>query len=47
MEDNARLFALLNLAMADAAICAWDAKCTVSTAESTFAPPTRTAYRQV
>src|SRR5262249_42190225 len=26
MEDNARLFALLNLAMADAAICAWDAK---------------------
>jgi membrane-associated phospholipid phosphatase len=28
MEDNARLFALLNLAMADAAICAWDAKYT-------------------
>jgi hypothetical protein len=26
LEDNARLFALLNLAMADAAICAWDAK---------------------
>ena len=26
IEDNARLFALLNLAMADAAICAWDAK---------------------
>ncbi|PWU13964.1 MAG: hypothetical protein C5B50_18275 [Verrucomicrobia bacterium] len=26
VEDNARLFALLNLAMADAAICAWDAK---------------------
>jgi hypothetical protein len=26
MEQNARLFALLNLAMADAAICAWDAK---------------------
>jgi len=26
MEENARLFALLNLAMADAAICAWDAK---------------------
>ena len=24
--DNARLFALLNIAMADAAICAWDAK---------------------
>lgn len=28
MEENARLFALLNLAMADAAICAWDAKYT-------------------
>ena len=28
LEDNARLFALLNLAMADAAICAWDAKYT-------------------
>ncbi|MGI8782226.1 MAG: vanadium-dependent haloperoxidase [Acidobacteriota bacterium] len=26
MEQNARLFALLNIAMADAAICAWDAK---------------------
>jgi hypothetical protein len=26
MEENARLFALLNLAMADAAVCAWDAK---------------------
>ena len=26
LEQNARLFALLNLAMADAAICAWDAK---------------------
>src|SRR5262249_1446336 len=26
--DNARLFALLNMAMADAAICAWDAKYT-------------------
>lgn len=26
LEDNARLFALLNVAMADAAICAWDAK---------------------
>src|SRR4029450_2765856 len=26
LEENARLFALLNLAMADAAICAWDAK---------------------
>jgi hypothetical protein len=26
MRDNARLFALLNIAMADAAICAWDAK---------------------
>jgi hypothetical protein len=26
LEDNARLFALLNLAMADAAVCAWDAK---------------------
>jgi hypothetical protein len=26
LEDNARLFALLNMAMADAAICAWDAK---------------------
>ena len=25
-EQNARLFALLNIAMADAAICAWDAK---------------------
>jgi PAP2 superfamily len=28
LEDNARLFALLNIAMADAAICAWDAKYT-------------------
>jgi membrane-associated phospholipid phosphatase len=26
MEQNARLFALLNIAMADAAICAWDTK---------------------
>jgi PAP2 superfamily len=26
VEQNARMFALLNLAMADAAICAWDAK---------------------
>jgi hypothetical protein len=26
MPQNARLFALLNVAMADAAICAWDAK---------------------
>lgn len=26
VEQNARLFALLNVAMADAAICAWDAK---------------------
>ena len=26
LEQNARLFALLNLAMADAAICTWDAK---------------------
>lgn len=26
IPENARLFALLNLAMADAAICAWDAK---------------------
>jgi hypothetical protein len=26
LEQNARLFALLNAAMADAAICAWDAK---------------------
>jgi hypothetical protein len=26
MEQNARLFALMNLAVADAAICAWDAK---------------------
>jgi PAP2 superfamily len=26
LEQNARMFALLNLAMADAAICAWDAK---------------------
>jgi PAP2 superfamily len=26
MEQNARLFALLNFALADAAICAWDAK---------------------
>lgn len=26
MPENARLFALLNIAMADAAICAWDAK---------------------
>jgi hypothetical protein len=26
LEETARLFALLNLAMADAAICAWDAK---------------------
>lgn len=28
LEDNARLFALLNIALADAAICAWDAKYT-------------------
>ncbi len=28
MEQNARMFALLNVAMADAAICAWDAKYT-------------------
>ena len=28
MEENARLFALLNIAMADAVICAWDAKYT-------------------
>jgi hypothetical protein len=28
LEQNARLFALLNMAMADAAICAWDAKYT-------------------
>jgi hypothetical protein len=28
LEQNARMFALLNLAMADAAICAWDAKYT-------------------
>jgi hypothetical protein len=26
LEEDARLFALLNIAMADAAICAWDAK---------------------
>ncbi len=26
LEQNARLFALLNLALADAAVCAWDAK---------------------
>src|SRR5438874_4002732 len=26
LEENARLFALLNMAIADAAICAWDAK---------------------
>jgi hypothetical protein len=26
LEQNARLFALLNMAMADAGICAWDAK---------------------
>src|SRR5207247_6607052 len=26
LEEHARLFALLNIAMADAAICAWDAK---------------------
>jgi membrane-associated phospholipid phosphatase len=26
MEQNTRLFALMNIAMADAAICAWDAK---------------------
>jgi membrane-associated phospholipid phosphatase len=26
LQQNARLFALLNIAMADAAICAWDAK---------------------
>ena len=26
LEQNARLFALLNIAMADAAICSWDAK---------------------
>jgi hypothetical protein len=28
LEENARLFALLNIAMADAAICAWDPKYT-------------------
>jgi hypothetical protein len=28
LDENARLFALLNIAMADAAICAWDAKYT-------------------
>jgi hypothetical protein len=28
LEQNARLFALLNVALADAAICAWDAKYT-------------------
>ena len=28
LEENARLFGLLNIAMADAAICAWDAKYT-------------------
>jgi membrane-associated phospholipid phosphatase len=28
IEQNARLFALLNVAMADSAICAWDAKYT-------------------
>ena len=28
LEENARSFALLNIAMADAAICAWDAKYT-------------------
>jgi hypothetical protein len=28
LEENARLFALVNLAMADAAICSWDAKYT-------------------
>ncbi|HEY5766551.1 MAG TPA: phosphatase PAP2 family protein [Candidatus Udaeobacter sp.] len=28
LEENARLFALLNVAMADAAICSWDAKYT-------------------
>jgi PAP2 superfamily protein len=28
LEQNARLFALLNMAMADAAICSWDAKYT-------------------
>jgi PAP2 superfamily protein len=28
LEQNARLFALVNIAMADAAICAWDAKYT-------------------
>ncbi len=28
LEQNARLFALLNIAMADAAVCAWDAKYT-------------------
>ena len=30
MEENARLFALLNIAMSDAAICSWDAKYTYS-----------------
>ena len=30
MEENARFFALLNIAMADAAICSWDAKYTYS-----------------
>jgi hypothetical protein len=26
VDESARLFALLNIAMADAAICAWDAR---------------------
>src|SRR5881398_2356630 len=30
LEKNARLFALLNIALADAAICAWDAKYTLN-----------------
>src|SRR6266542_4714299 len=30
LEENGRLFALLNIAMADTAICAWDAKYTFS-----------------
>src|SRR4029079_12861219 len=46
MEENARLFALLNIAMADAAICSWDAKYTYNfcrpVTDISFADPQRT-----
>src|SRR5438094_9413699 len=42
LEEDARLFALLNIAMADAGICAWDAKYTFHF----WRPVTRIAFAQ-